>query len=508
MPFGLSSAPRKFTKLLKPIVAYLRSTGVVLVIYIDDMWVTAVTYNECLLNVLKSAEFMVKHGFIINKKKSKPKPSHCVQVLGYMVDSRKMIVFLPKKKEDDVIMHCKQLLTSQHISIRYLARVIGKVVSVFPAMPLARAHYRHLEWDKNASLRNNGFDFNRNCSLSFESLQDLKWLINNIPGAQTPIRKPKIDMELFVDASSYGWGATLHSKIAKGFFDASERMQSINTKETLAVLFAINAFRELLVDTHLLVRSDNTTAVSTISKMGTSSHYLRNDIAVKIHEFLQRNNIIMTISHVPGCDNLADRPSRDISKYTEWMMPYEIFSKIIHILGQPTVDMFASRLNNRLDCYVSWMPDPFCWKVDAFNLHWDQFAYMFPPFILLSRVIAKIISDRATVILVYPLWKTQPWFPLLKDLLISPIYVLPRDLQLILPWDPYQSNPIGPRAQLSTSILSGNTTLQKEYCRTLPTSWFTELDLQQLDHMVQPLQHGKNMLRFITSRCAQRQRYN
>ena len=37
LPFGLSSVPRIFTKLLKPVVAYLRSKGVRCMIYIDDI---------------------------------------------------------------------------------------------------------------------------------------------------------------------------------------------------------------------------------------------------------------------------------------------------------------------------------------------------------------------------------------------------------------------------------------------------------------------------------------
>ena len=37
LPFGISSAPRAFTKLLKPVVATLRSAAIRLVIYLDDL---------------------------------------------------------------------------------------------------------------------------------------------------------------------------------------------------------------------------------------------------------------------------------------------------------------------------------------------------------------------------------------------------------------------------------------------------------------------------------------
>ena len=37
LPFGLSSALQAFTKTLKPVLAVLRSVGIQVVIYIDDM---------------------------------------------------------------------------------------------------------------------------------------------------------------------------------------------------------------------------------------------------------------------------------------------------------------------------------------------------------------------------------------------------------------------------------------------------------------------------------------
>ena len=37
LPFGLSCAPRVFTKVLKPVVAFLRERGVQLIIYLDNI---------------------------------------------------------------------------------------------------------------------------------------------------------------------------------------------------------------------------------------------------------------------------------------------------------------------------------------------------------------------------------------------------------------------------------------------------------------------------------------
>ena len=37
LPFGLASAPRVFTKLMKPIIAYLRGKSIRLIIFLDDI---------------------------------------------------------------------------------------------------------------------------------------------------------------------------------------------------------------------------------------------------------------------------------------------------------------------------------------------------------------------------------------------------------------------------------------------------------------------------------------
>ena len=46
LPFGLSSAPYVFIKLLKPVVAILRRLGIRVVLYLDDMLIMAGTKEE------------------------------------------------------------------------------------------------------------------------------------------------------------------------------------------------------------------------------------------------------------------------------------------------------------------------------------------------------------------------------------------------------------------------------------------------------------------------------
>lgn len=70
MPNGLSSAPRVFTKLLKPVYSTLRQKGHLNVGYIDDSYLQGRDTKECLLNISDTQSLFTSLGFVINMEKS------------------------------------------------------------------------------------------------------------------------------------------------------------------------------------------------------------------------------------------------------------------------------------------------------------------------------------------------------------------------------------------------------------------------------------------------------
>ena len=69
------SGPRKFTKLLKALVAALQEAGHILGGYIDDIFNMGLTYNECMRNVIDTFNLLDSLGFTIHRDKSKFIPS-------------------------------------------------------------------------------------------------------------------------------------------------------------------------------------------------------------------------------------------------------------------------------------------------------------------------------------------------------------------------------------------------------------------------------------------------
>ena len=110
LPFGLSSAPRLFTKLLRPVVGYLRSIGIRVVIYLDDL----LLLNHCRLHLVKDTEFVISVlqnlGFVINWTKSALVPTKSIVYLGLIVDSNFLTFSLPEDKRSKVINSCQKIL--------------------------------------------------------------------------------------------------------------------------------------------------------------------------------------------------------------------------------------------------------------------------------------------------------------------------------------------------------------------------------------------------------------
>ena len=90
LPFGLAPAPLLFTKLLKPVVALLRRLGLRLIVYLDDIIVFNQT-QEGILRDRDSTLWLLQHlGFVINWEKSVLDPSHCMEYLGFVINSLEM----------------------------------------------------------------------------------------------------------------------------------------------------------------------------------------------------------------------------------------------------------------------------------------------------------------------------------------------------------------------------------------------------------------------------------
>ena len=118
-------------------------------------------------------------------------------------------------------------------------------------------------------------------------------------------------------------------------------------------------------------------------------------------------NIWLSACHIPGVPNSeADTESRKFNESTECSLYSEVFDNILALWGPFEIHLFASRLNCKVATYVAWKPDPGASFINAFLM--GQQHYYFFIFSLISICLQKIEQDRASGVILVPLWKTQP----------------------------------------------------------------------------------------------------
>ena len=179
LPFGLSSTPFVFTKLLKPVVAVLRQAGIRLVLYLDDMIIMAKSVHEAQTNLASAMHILTALGFILNLKKSVLSPVQRIIFLGFLLDSCTMTISLPSSKIQTIQSLVRVISDQDQVSVLKLSQLLGTLVSSHPAVLPAPLYYRQVERAKIRSLRNSQ-SYETMVTVSDEVRRDLSWWLNNL----------------------------------------------------------------------------------------------------------------------------------------------------------------------------------------------------------------------------------------------------------------------------------------------------------------------------------------
>ena len=173
------------------------------------------------------------------------------------------------------------------------------------------------------------------------------------------------------------------------------------------------------------MKIDNTTAIAYINNQGVTVSKELISLTRDLWMWCLERNIHIQAQYLPGVMNqTVDRESRSMKDRSDWSLDQSTFQRIDRVYGPLEVDLFASRLTNQCRRYFSWWPDPFAEATDAFLQDWKTIAN--PQWNLIPRVLKKTQTQGADVILVAPVWKTQPWYPLLLSLVVDWPRLLPK----------------------------------------------------------------------------------
>ena len=133
LPNGLCICPRKFTKMMKPPLAFLRRLGPIISGYIEDLYLQGKTQQQCIANVIDAITLFENLGLVIHPDKSVIVPQQRLVFLGFVIDSVLMTVRLTSDK----ITRIKTLwscLLHYFVKIHDVVKVIGHLISSLPGV--------------------------------------------------------------------------------------------------------------------------------------------------------------------------------------------------------------------------------------------------------------------------------------------------------------------------------------------------------------------------------------
>jgi len=302
-----------------------------------------------------------------------------------------------------------------------LGRLSSSAIAILPA-PL---QYRALQRQQILEL-GKGCGFEKVVELDQSAREELHWWVQNLRlsnGKRILLQKPQLVISS--DASMKGWGAFCQGQRTGGPWSMIEKKDHINILEMKAAKFALMTFVlrfPRVKAVHL--QMDNMVALAYLSKMGGTK------------------NQLLTLLSNP-----------------------KIFQKICQARWTPSIDLFASRVSHQLPAYMSWKLDPFSKGRDAFQVQWTEMeGYAFPPFSLITRVLKKVQVEFATVLLITPVWQTQPWYPKALEMSIKNPILIPKQRDLLLNPDREAHSLVESNSlQLAVWAISGKVCLQRAF---------------------------------------------
>lgn len=492
LPFGLSSAPRVFTKTIKPVTTLLRELGVRMVQYLDDFLIMAASPHLAKEHTTALIYLLENLGFIVHPGKSITQPTQSLEFLGMILDTQRMELQVPGAKLKKIRTEANNLLRAETVTARDVSRIVGKMSSMSQAIPPAPLFYRSLQRDLSRALEYGNQAYDVNCALSKESRRELQWWITHLEqwnGKSLLTRQPDVIIES--DASLRGWGAVSNGVRTGGPWSPEESQYHINCLEILAAKLAVRSFLKNKSNLSVLILMDNTTAVAYLNHMGGTVAPLATEIAKELWMWCLQEDITLRAQHLPGKENIiADEESRVRRDRSDWRLNPKIFQRIQEILGPVHLDLFASRLTAQLPKFFSWRPDPLATATDALLQDWERMrAYANPPWSLIGRVLTKARTTNASLILlVAPVWPSQPWYPTLLELLVDFPRLLPQWQDLILQVEGMDLPEILP--QLAVWPISPNDLKQKNFQKELRSSSWHPGDRRQPSHMTRCFRDG------------------
>ena len=299
LPFGLNTAPQIFTRLGHIVTGYHHRLEISVIPYLDD-WLVHHPDRQVLLysqsQLLNTLDLV---GFVLNRKKSKLDLVQDIQFLGVQLRLGPWRAFLPESKDREIVARVCETSSQWILSYQRVSQFMGSLNWASGLIHLGHLYLRPLQLNFHSLGLTNWFTppcrSNQSALTSLlQQWQDLSFLTSGIP-----IRPFQVDITIFTDASTQGWGAHMGDSQISGTWTRLDLQ--LNYLELKAVIAALHHWVSVLQGHQVLIAMDNTTVVSYINKQeGTDSLTLLR-LIVDLFMWLLAQDIVLRARHIPGC---------------------------------------------------------------------------------------------------------------------------------------------------------------------------------------------------------------
>ncbi|XP_032075421.1 uncharacterized protein LOC116510123 [Thamnophis elegans] len=273
LPFGLSSAPKVFIKLLSVVAAHLRARPIQIFCYLDDILLLYRSRIQALRDLQDTLQVLEEVEFSISPEKSHFVPTPRLVHLGALIDSSQGKIFLSQECQSSLRELAKEVQRRQRVPLLQLSQLLGKMISCFSIIPWAQLHSRCLQWFLLPFQKTSSSCSLVKVSLTPEILLFLDWWISPAIAQGSLLRDPP-RLVVTMDASLTGWGPHLEDQAAQGLWSDSNLSHSMNWLELRAIHLALLYFQTSLQNSHVLVRMDNTMAKAHVNHQGGQEPFL------------------------------------------------------------------------------------------------------------------------------------------------------------------------------------------------------------------------------------------
>jgi hypothetical protein len=415
LPFGLSTAPYIFTKVVRPLESYWRLHGIKITIFLDDGLVIENNYESCKVLSLKIKHDLDRAGFVSNDEKSIWEPCQNIIWIGLSWNTLEGCIRITECRLRNFFEHIESIISNDYvISARQLSSFTGKIISTGAVVGnVSRIMTRHCSMSIVAAQ-----DWDSAFKLDQYSVNEIEFWRENLSAANVRHCFTNNAPHCFIysDASGTGCGAhmTLNQDyICHNMWSKEEGAKSSTWRELYAIKYALESFCTTLENSHVKWFTDNQGAAK-IVEVGSMRSDLQT-LALRIFQICTQYKILLDIQWVPRTEvTKADFISRIID-LDDWQITRSLFDHLENLWGPHSIDCFANHYNHKISRFYSRFWTPGCTGIDFFiqHLHSEN-CLLVPPVCLVSRTLDYMCQQKAIGTLVVPFWPSSSFWPLLS----------------------------------------------------------------------------------------------